>query len=884
MKTNQLFRSYPVLILYLLAFLYSSLNYSTLLFADEYKISPLPEWVKPHIYKEPKEMPYNEISTGIYYLATDTQIKISGKNKEVYRHYAIKVINQTGIEHVSQILIDYDPAYQSVLLHSIRIHRQNHLINQLKPDQIRILNREENLERQVLDGGKTVCIILDDIRENDVVEYDYSINGSNPAFGGLFYRNLYTQWSVPVNSTFFRLIWPKARKLYIKNHLETAKPVVQPGDKFTEYTFQKENISPILSDKDLPIWFNPYPYIQFSESESWSDVSKMCAQLYQAKMDTSPGIEKFVKEIKRTTDVPEDRLIKALRFVQDKIRYLGIEDGLNSYSPTAPSIVFQRRFGDCKDKAILLCTLLKKLSFKAYPALVSTEYLNKVEEMLPSPKVFNHVIVQLKVNGKTYWVDPTRTYQRGTLNHLYSPRFRKALVLSPNPGNLVSIDATQTSESGKVINAKFDLSKGWQGPSTITIESIFKGEDADYFRRDLNSQSREELQKSYLNYYASEYPGIKVREPMTIKDDPTSNTIVICEYYSVDDFWKHVKEDKKYKACFEAEEIKDLLNEPGAIIRTMPYRLSYPLKYEQNFYIQLPERSWGIPREKINIENKYLSFQFEKEYKNNQLKYKFRYETLQDYVPVDSLTGYLESLEKIKDKLSRYVYYRNQPVKITFRFDKIFSFIALFIIGIYSLVSYSRIKNQFEFFDSFSHREEHEAFEKKRLCIKIDFTVFSVMTALGFASSFISSKNFNSAFIAVALGFVPLLYNRYWLSRYWLIPLASSYSYYLGARSISMMVKRFSTENPLPIEQNIIHVALGLAMMVLGYFIYKRQKYAIIILILFCLIAALSGMISLYRGEAHFSPFTDVTLIAVLLLVSIFLIVLLIKEHRARHM
>lgn len=880
MKKNPLFCTSPVSKLFLIAVLFSSLIYSPLLIADEYKISPLPKWIKPHIYNEPKEIPYNKISTGTYYLASDMQINVSGKNKEVYRYNAIKVINQTGIEDVSQILIDYDPAYQTVLLHNIKIHRQNKLMTQLNPEQIKIFNREENLERQVLDGRKTICIILEDIRENDVVEYDYSVNGSNPAFGDLFYQNYYTQWSVPVNSTFFRLIWPKGRKLFFKNHRETSKPVEKPGDKYTEYTLLKENISPILVDNELPIWFNPYPWIQFSESESWSDVAKMCAKLYQTKMDSSPEIIKFVKEIKQATDDPQYRLIQALRFVQDKIRYLGMEDGLNSYSPTAPSKIFQRRFGDCKDKSILLCALLKELSIEAYPALVSTDNLHTVEEMLPSPYVFDHVIVQFKLDGKTYWVDPTQTYQRGTLEHLYSPRFRKALVLSDSSSNIASIDSTGTSELGKVINTKFDLSKGWQGPAVITIESIFKGEDADYFREDINSQSREELQKSYLNFYAKEYPDIKVREAMSIKDDSISNTIVTCEYYSVDDFWKYKKDNKKYEASFKAQEIRGLLNKPDAIIRTMPYRLSYPLKYEQNIEIQLPDRSWRLSPEKVNIENEYLSFQFEKQYKNNQLKYKYHFETLQDHVPPGSLAGYLESLEKIKDKLSRYVYYRNQPSKVAIRFDKIISFLALFTIGIYSLASYSSTKkNNFEFFDSFYHEEEHEALKKKKLYIKIDFAIFSIITALGFAFPFIWSKNFNPVFIVAALAFVPLLYNREWLSRYWLIPFTAGYSFFLGARSIAMPVKSYYKGNPL---QNTIYVVMGLAMMVLALFIYKRKKWAIIIFLVLCLLGILTGIILSWSGEIQFGSSLDNPLFSMLIFFSLFLIILLIIEHRNR--
>src|SRR5688500_15976321 len=125
---------------------------------------------------------------------------------------------------------------------------------------------------------------------------------------------------------------------------------------------------------------------------------------------------------------PEQRTVAALRFVQDEIRYLGIELGRYSHQPTSPAKVFARRFGDCKDKSLLLATLLKSMGVDAVPALVHSSEGKSLDAKQPSPFAFDHVIVQAKPAGKTYWCDTTISYQRGGLHKYYEPPYERALV------------------------------------------------------------------------------------------------------------------------------------------------------------------------------------------------------------------------------------------------------------------------------------------------------------------------------------------------------------------------------------------------------------------------------------------------------------------------
>src|SRR5262249_9359676 len=128
---------------------------------------------------------------------------------------------------------------------------------------------------------------------------------------------------------------------------------------------------------------------------------------------------------------PAERLIAATRLVQDELRYLGMEMGASGFVPHPPATVWKQRFGDCKDKALLLTTVLAELGIAATPALVATDWRGAVRELLPSPYVFDHAIVRAELGASVYWIDATASYQRGGLGELTPPDYEAALLVAP---------------------------------------------------------------------------------------------------------------------------------------------------------------------------------------------------------------------------------------------------------------------------------------------------------------------------------------------------------------------------------------------------------------------------------------------------------------------
>jgi hypothetical protein len=85
--------------------------------------------------------------------------------------------------------------------------------------------------------------------------------------------------------------------------------------------------------------------------------------------------------------------VRALhRFVIEKTRYVGLEFGIHGYKPYLPSQVLLRRFGDCKDKALLLMALLREAGIEAELVLLRSRRAGSVDSEPASLAIFDHAI------------------------------------------------------------------------------------------------------------------------------------------------------------------------------------------------------------------------------------------------------------------------------------------------------------------------------------------------------------------------------------------------------------------------------------------------------------------------------------------------------------
>jgi hypothetical protein len=508
-----------------------SIAYS--LFAKEYVIAPTPSFVQPaqnYLCDSLQQFPD---STSTYYLLNEEQVDVA--SHQDYWHIAYKIISHGGLQDATQIALSVNPAYEKVLLHTLKVIRNKEILDMLHTVKIKVIQREERLESNLYDGKKQILIILDGLKLDDIVDYSYSKVGDNPIFQNKIFDLFDVQWGSPVRRFRTRIIMPLQRPLYWKNHGSKFMPKVYESKVGREYVWEQNNIPALYTEGETPDWYNEYPFVEVTEFRGWKEMVDWAVTQYPFdKKDTIPGQD--IKRIIGQDTAKADQLIKILRFVQNDIRYLGFETGINSHKPHRAQLTFYNRYGDCKDKVYLFCTMLRAVGIESYPVLVNTDFRSTIKEYLPSPLDFDHVIATAFVNGKQYFLDPVLQHQQGVLEWNYSPDYGKGLVIRAGDTALTAIPFS--AEKSYVQLRESYLSTSFTDDAILEIETRLGGFQADDIRDYFARNTKAFIQKEYVNYYARQFPGVYVLDTVRYTDIKDSNCVVLKESYGIKEFWE----------------------------------------------------------------------------------------------------------------------------------------------------------------------------------------------------------------------------------------------------------------------------------------------------------------------------------------------------------
>lgn len=203
---------------------------------------------------------------------------------------------------------------------------------------------------------------------------------------------------------------------------------------------------------------------------SWEAVSAWLARLNEPSVVSDAALQQKSTELGGGSEL--ERLRAVGEFAQ-KINYVSVQTGLGrggGYQPHAATEVFAKSYGDCKDKANLMRTMLKELGVDAYPVAIYSGDPNYVREDWPSPEQFNHAIIAIKVSddidlpavlehpelGRLLFFDPT-----DELTPLgYLPEHEQnswALLVDPEHGGLVRAPSTPPSANRLSRRIEIDL-------------------------------------------------------------------------------------------------------------------------------------------------------------------------------------------------------------------------------------------------------------------------------------------------------------------------------------------------------------------------------------------------------------------------------------------
>ncbi len=234
--------------------------------------------------------------------------------------------------------------------------------------------------------------------------------------------------------------------------LELHAEIRMAGDEHVSAPTQRRDGETALVQwrlEDLPgIHPRPFPpplaersaYLMVSTMHGWRHVSEWYNGLLEQQVVETMEMQALVAQQAGAAEGP---LAGLARFVADQVRYVGLEFGVNAYVPYPTARVFERRYGDCKDKSLLMVTLLRILGIKAHLALVRTFPYGAIPDPPPSISLFDHAIV--RVPSADLWFDPTARYL-GTGSLPWQDQGAQVLVLDDTPA-LEMIPVAQAFEN-----------------------------------------------------------------------------------------------------------------------------------------------------------------------------------------------------------------------------------------------------------------------------------------------------------------------------------------------------------------------------------------------------------------------------------------------------
>ena len=242
---------------------------------------------------------------------------------------------------------------------------------------------------------------------------------------------------------------------------------------------------------------------------SWHSVGRWLWSLFGPHLKVDSMVFNFSKGLQGDL---WNRALAACHFARDSVRYVAVEIGKAGYEPSYPSFVLEKRYGDCKDKATFLVSVLRELGFEAHVALCNTE--RYILPNFPDPFAFNHAIVAIKASPKLpdglakgleyVFFDAT--------NHLAEPGDipdylpgDHVFVIDSAGGIFCKVPANVRGRSGRKVTFKAVVANN--GDCTIRMKFTDTGHLARKSLHFVRRQSIDEQKKEWRSFLEKENPG-----------------------------------------------------------------------------------------------------------------------------------------------------------------------------------------------------------------------------------------------------------------------------------------------------------------------------------------------------------------------------------------
>ena len=615
--------------------------------ADAFHRAPnMPGWAQ--LSEAPTPRPTG-VATQV--LLSESHVRVAPKRAWLL-HRVTQVHDVRDLGRLGQVMLHFNPTYQRMTLHRLAILRGGEVIDHTETAGVRFLQRETQLESGVYSGAITASLLLPDIRVGDALQVVVGVEGSNPILGERYSDLFGWDDAVPVERRRVVIVTPADRPLRwtwvgdgSKSDLPEPTESREGGER--RLTFEGRQLAAVMAEPQLPIHAQPFRSLQVSEYPDWQALTDWASGLFRVDAELPPEVQTLVEGWRSLPD-EDAKVSEALQWVQSNIRYYSMALGESSHRPQPPAVVLQQRYGDCKDKTLLLVTMLRALGVEADPVLVSLRKRKAISGWLPAPEMFDHAIVRVRLKDEVYFLDPTRLGQVGPVNRMgQSLEDAEVLVVQGRDQGATVIRSPLRREIFlSEMTERFVIDR-FDAPGRLEVSWAFHGSGAESMRLRVREMPPERRREWVMQDYERRYPGIMLLEEPQFLDDVRKNRLEMKLVFEAPGLAQRT-ERGDWLVRYAPAVLQGSLALPERLTRSLPLGMGYyPMTLVYEASVQWPDVVSVIsnPRS-TRIESDAFVANFDTIALGNEAKHRVRLEVTQYEVKPQGLSRLVENVRR----------------------------------------------------------------------------------------------------------------------------------------------------------------------------------------------------------------------------------------------
>jgi len=512
----------------------------------------------------------------------------------------IKVQSDAGVQALGELTFGYNSANEQLNVQYVRVRNPDGSVVTADASAVKEMTPDVERGAPVYTDYKEKRVTVPSLQPGDTLEYEVDTRLGTPlAPGEFWYAQNFLKGAIVLSET-LEVNLPDGRAVNLAS--PNAEYQTRRADGRVIYTWTHSQLTHPSSDEQAKQAADSkiaVPDVQFTTFKSWGDVAQWYAKLEQGRDDPTPEIRAKVTELTQGKTTQLAKIQALYGYVSENIRYVSLSFGLGRYQPHSAGEVFANKYGDCKDKATLLAAMMRAAGIPSDVALIPAT--TRLDETMPSPSQFDHVITAVPEGNDLIWLDSTT--EVAPFRMLAAPlRDKSALLVAPDgKGRIVPTPADPPFPALQNVETTGTVSA--LGILTGTIHYSVRGDEELLLRLAFRHTPQSEWKQ--IGTAILQQDGLEGNATSVETSDPsdTRNPFQLTIHFTQDDFLPWTSKQPEVKLPLLSIGLP-----PITADNTAPIEIGSPLAVDVRLKLTLPANFTGSAPVGIAVARDYADF------------------------------------------------------------------------------------------------------------------------------------------------------------------------------------------------------------------------------------------------------------------------------------